>query len=168
MRRHRLIAIECLRMKRMTRSTKGAAENPGRGLRRTANVNRETPSQNWPLLRSHLQRKPARAGRGLEEANPRHTSQRSSRCRSRNHPSRAATGTSTQGPTSWRPGFSPPERQRGPLGRASLQSRVRERPESALPHVSPFGWIVRELAAPVPSIHEADRGRALRFQDPTA
>ena len=66
------------------------------------------------------------------------------------------------------PWFPPPERQRGPLDRASLQSRVRERPDSALSHGSLFGWIVRELAVPVPSIHEADRGRALRFQDSTA
>ena len=81
---------------------------------------------------------------------------------------RPRTGMSTRRSTSWPPGFSPPERQSGPWGLWSLQSRVRERPDSALSHVSPIGWILQDLAIPLPSIHESDRDRPLHLQDSTA
>ena len=90
-RQHGLIAVEALKVKNMTRSAKGTAEQPGSNVKSKAGLNREVLAQNWSLLRSQLRYKAAWAGREYVEVDPKHTSQDCSRCGARNHPGRTET-----------------------------------------------------------------------------
>ena len=89
-RRHGLIAVEALKVKNMTRSAKGTADQPGSRVKAKAGLNREVLAQNWSLLRSRLRYK-AWAGREYVEVDPQHTSQDCSRCGARNDPGRSET-----------------------------------------------------------------------------
>lgn len=51
-------------------------------------------------------------------------------------------GMSTPPSTSLRSGSSPRDSKRGPLGRAPLRNRVRERPDSALPQTGSITWFL--------------------------
>ena len=90
-RKHGLIAVEKLRIRNMTRSAGGTAEEPGSQVRAKAGLNREVLTQNWSLLRSQLRYKAEWAGREYVEVDPRYTSQQCSRCRFRNDPGRSET-----------------------------------------------------------------------------
>ena len=90
-RKHGLIAVEKLRIRNMTRSARGTAEEPGSQVQAKAGLNREVLTQNWSLLRSQLRYKAEWAGREYVEVDPRYTSQQCSRCRIRNHPGRSET-----------------------------------------------------------------------------
>ncbi len=88
---HGLIAVERLRVAKMTRSARGTEGQPGKNVAAKAGPNREILSQNWALLRSQLHAKAAWAGRawaGREyvEVDPKYTSQDCSRCHARNNP----------------------------------------------------------------------------------
>jgi putative transposase len=72
-----VIRIEDLQISNMTRSAKGTRENPGRGVRQKAGLNRGILRSGWGLLVRRLQDKaPGR----VEKINPAFTSQRCSAC----------------------------------------------------------------------------------------
>jgi putative transposase len=76
-RRFDLIRVENLKIATMTRSAKGTRENPGRGVRAKAGLNRGILASGWGLLVRRLQDK----ARGrVEKIKPHHTSQRCSAC----------------------------------------------------------------------------------------
>jgi putative transposase len=76
-RRFDLIRVEDLKIKNMTRSAKGTRENPGRGVRQKAGLNRGILASGWGLLVRRLEEKaPGR----VERINPALTSQRCSAC----------------------------------------------------------------------------------------
>jgi putative transposase len=72
-----LIRVEDLKITNMTRSAKGTRENPGRGVRAKAGLNRGILAQGWGLLVRRLEEKaPGR----VEKIKPHYTSQRCSAC----------------------------------------------------------------------------------------
>jgi transposase len=76
-RRFDLIRIEDLNVRGMTRSARGTAAQPGRGVRQKAGLNRGILTSGWGLLARRLQDKaPAR----VEKIPPAYTSQRCSEC----------------------------------------------------------------------------------------
>src|SRR6202050_2077135 len=76
-RRFDLIRVEDLKIGNMTRSEKGARENPGRNVRQKAGLNREILRSGWGLLVRRLEDKaPGR----VETIKPHYTSQRCSAC----------------------------------------------------------------------------------------
>jgi putative transposase len=76
-RRFDLIRVEDLQITNMTRSAKGTAESPGRGVRQKAGLNRGILRSGWGLLVRRLEDKaPGR----VERINPAFTSQRCSAC----------------------------------------------------------------------------------------
>jgi putative transposase len=84
-RRFDVIRVEDLRIRTMTRSAKGIAENPGRNVRAKAGLNREIIRSGWGLLVRRLEDKAA--GR-VEKINPAFTSQTCSGCGHRDPESR--------------------------------------------------------------------------------
>jgi transposase len=84
-RRFDVIRAEDLQIRNMTRSAKGALENPGRNVRQKAGLNREIRQSGWGLLVRRLEEKaPGR----IEKINPAYTSQRCSACGQRDRKSR--------------------------------------------------------------------------------
>jgi putative transposase len=76
-RRFGLIRVEGLKVKNMTRSAKGTAENPGRNVRQKAGLNRGILASGWGLLVRRLEDKaPGR----VEKIRPAFTSQRCWAC----------------------------------------------------------------------------------------
>jgi putative transposase len=76
-RRFDVIRVEDLKIQHMTRSAKGARENPGRNVRAKAGLNRGILRSGWGLLVRRLQDKaPGR----VEKIKPAFTSQRCSAC----------------------------------------------------------------------------------------
>jgi transposase len=76
-RRFDLIRVEDLQITNMTRSAKGTAESPGRGVRQKAGLNRGILRSGWGLLVRRLEDKaPGR----VESISPAFTSQRCSAC----------------------------------------------------------------------------------------
>jgi len=76
-RRFDLIRVEDLHIRNMSRSAKGTVEDPGRGVRQKAGLNRGILRSGWGLLVRRLQDKaPGR----VEKINPAFTSQRCSAC----------------------------------------------------------------------------------------
>jgi transposase len=76
-RRFDVIRVEDLQITNMTRSAKGARENPGRNVRAKAGLNRGILGSGWGLLARRLQDKaPGR----VEKVKPHYTSQRCSAC----------------------------------------------------------------------------------------
>ena len=76
-RRFDLIRVEDLKITNMTRSAKGTRENPGRGVRAKAGLNRGILASGWSLLVRRLQDK---APDRVEKIKPALTSQRCSAC----------------------------------------------------------------------------------------
>jgi putative transposase len=76
-RRFDVIRVENLRVQDMTRSAKGTIQNPGRGVRPKAGLNRQILASGWRILVERLEHK----ARGrVEKINPAFTSQRCSAC----------------------------------------------------------------------------------------
>jgi|SRR5215469_2057823 len=76
-RRFDVICVEQLRIQNMTKSTKGTAHDPGRGVRQKAGLNREILASGWGLLVRRLDDKaPGR----VQKITPAFTSQRCSIC----------------------------------------------------------------------------------------
>jgi transposase len=76
-RRFDVIKVEDLRIRNMTRSAKGTVEEPGRGVRQKAGLNRGILRSGWGLLLRRLEQKaPGR----VEKVNAAFTSQRCSAC----------------------------------------------------------------------------------------
>jgi putative transposase len=80
-----LIRLEDLRVAQMTRSARGTIENPGRGVRQKAGLNRAILSSGWGAFARRLEDKaPGR----VEKVNPAYTSQTCSACRTRDRKAR--------------------------------------------------------------------------------
>jgi len=72
-----VIRVEDLRITGMIRSARGTIDEPGRGVRAKAGLNREILASGWGILVRRLEEKaPGR----VEKINPAHTSQRCSAC----------------------------------------------------------------------------------------
>ncbi len=82
MRSYDLIAIEDPKIKDMTRSAKGTAENPGKNVKANAGLNRSILEQSWGLFRKRLTDKATNALVPVEvkPINPTYTSQRCFEC----------------------------------------------------------------------------------------
>ena len=76
-RRFDVIRVENLKITTMTRSAKGTRENPGRGVRAKAGLNRGILASGWGLLVRRLQDK---APDRVQKIKPHYTSQRCSAC----------------------------------------------------------------------------------------
>jgi transposase len=76
-RRFDVIRVEDLKIRNMTRSAKGTAEQPGHGVRAKAGLNRGISRSGWGLLVRRLEDK---APGWVEKINPAFTSQRCSAC----------------------------------------------------------------------------------------
>ena len=79
-REHDLIAHEALRIKNMTASASGTVEAPGTNVAAKSGLNKSVLDVGWGVFLSVLRAKAENAGRVVVEADPRHTSQRCSRC----------------------------------------------------------------------------------------
>jgi putative transposase len=76
-RRFDVIRVEDLRIRNMTRSARGTADEPGRNVRQKAGLNRAVLAAGWGLFAQRLEQKaPGR----VEKINPAYTSQRCSAC----------------------------------------------------------------------------------------
>jgi len=77
-----VICIEDLKVKSMTRSARGTAEQPGKRVRQKAGLNRAISAQAWALFRKRLTDKAIHATPAVElvAINPAYTSQRCSEC----------------------------------------------------------------------------------------
>ena len=79
-RNHDFIAVEDLRIARMTHSARGTAERPGRNVSAKAGLNRSVLEQSWGIMVSQLAYKSRWYGRELVKVDARHTSQMCSGC----------------------------------------------------------------------------------------
>ena len=77
---HRLVAVESLDVRAMTRSARGSIEQPGRNVRAKAALNREVLERGWGELHRQLQYKCQWHGSQLVAVDPRYTSQTCSVC----------------------------------------------------------------------------------------
>lgn len=75
-----LVVMEDLQVQSMTRSAKGTAEQPGKGVRQKAGLNQSILNANWGRLRSSIERYAKKFGRTFLVVAPQYTSQRCSRC----------------------------------------------------------------------------------------
>jgi putative transposase len=87
--RFAFIAHEDLRLMNMLRSPRGTAENPGRGVRAKAALNREIADQGWGMLFSMLAYKAEDAGGRVVRVDPAGTSQSCARCGAKDRRSRS-------------------------------------------------------------------------------
>ena len=77
-----LIALENLKIKNMTKSTKGTIQSPGKNVAQKAGLNRSILEQSWGMFRQRLTDKASSATTPVEVivVNPAYTSQRCSMC----------------------------------------------------------------------------------------
>jgi putative transposase len=77
---HDFIALEGLRMRSMTRSAKGTAEEPGTNVRPKAGLNRALLDAGFGILETLIREKAAHAARTVISVDPRFTSQTCAEC----------------------------------------------------------------------------------------
>lgn len=77
---HGVVVIERLKVRNMTRSAKGDAENPGTGVRAKSGLNRAILNIGWTGFRNRLDHALTRRGGHLIEVNPAYTSQTCAQC----------------------------------------------------------------------------------------
>jgi len=87
--RFAFIGHEDLRLRNMLGSPRGTAENPGRGVRAKAALNREIADQGWGMLFSMLAYKAEDAGGRVVRVNPAGTSRSCARCGAEDRRSRS-------------------------------------------------------------------------------
>jgi putative transposase len=75
-----VIVLECLQVRRMTRSAKGTRERPGRNVRQKAGLNRAILASGWGELARRLRDKAEASGVCLVEVPPAFTSQTCAAC----------------------------------------------------------------------------------------
>ena len=75
-----VVYVEDLKIRNMTGSARGTAENPGRKVRQKSGLNRSLLSQGWGTFLSLLEYKLSRRGGRLVRVDPRYTSQTCSAC----------------------------------------------------------------------------------------
>ena len=74
------VYVEGLQIRNMSASAKGSIEEPGRKVKAKSGLNKSILDQGWYEFRRQLDYKLFWRGGMLAEVNPRHTSQRCSRC----------------------------------------------------------------------------------------
>ena len=74
------IFVEGLNIRGMTRSAKGTAEAPGKGVKAKSGLNREILAQSWGQFLTQLKYKAEWAGRTVVEVDPAYTSQTCTNC----------------------------------------------------------------------------------------
>ncbi|MEV0702959.1 transposase [Saccharopolyspora sp. NPDC050389] len=89
---HGLIAVEDLKVRNMLRSAKGTSEQPGRGVRQKAGLNRSVADQGWFEIRRQLGYKTKRCGGELVAVPASGSSQTCSKCHTRDPESREGCG----------------------------------------------------------------------------
>jgi putative transposase len=77
---HGVIKIERLRVKNMSKSTKGTVEIPGVNVKAKSGLNRLILDQGWSMFATMLRYKLAQRGGQLVEVDPRYTSQACAEC----------------------------------------------------------------------------------------
>lgn len=77
---HGLIVMEDLKIRNMSKSAKGTAENPGKNVSAKSGLNREILLQGWGMFASMVNYKTSWSGGRMELVNPKFTSQRCSVC----------------------------------------------------------------------------------------
>ena len=77
---HDVIVHEALKIRNLTRSASGTLESPGINVAAKAGLNRSILDAGWGVFLDILRDKAESAGRVVIEVDPRHTSQRCSRC----------------------------------------------------------------------------------------
>ena len=88
-REHDLIVAEDLKIRNMTRSTRGTVEEPGKNVRAKSGLNRSVNDQTWGLILLQLTYKAEWAGREFARVDPKYTSQTCSICGVRDRASRS-------------------------------------------------------------------------------
>ena len=75
-----VVYVEDLKIRNMTGSARGTAENPGRNVRQKAGLNRSILSRGWGMFLSLMEYKLERKGGRMVRVNPRNTSRTCSAC----------------------------------------------------------------------------------------
>lgn len=75
-----IVVIEDLKIKNMTRSTKGTKETPGKKVKQKKGLNRSITQKSWGLFFEFLEYKLQERGGKLIKVDPKHTSQTCNRC----------------------------------------------------------------------------------------
>ncbi|MFU8854599.1 RNA-guided endonuclease InsQ/TnpB family protein, partial [Micromonospora sp. SL1-18] len=78
---HGLVAVERLRIKDMTASARGTAEQPGRNVRQKAGLNRAILAKGWGGFLLKLEHAARYHGAHIEKVNPAYTSQTCHACK---------------------------------------------------------------------------------------
>lgn len=78
--RTKAIFAEDLKVKNMTKSSKGTIEKPGKNVKAKSGLNREILHQSWGILYSMLEYKTRFEGKIFEKVNPRNTSRKCNVC----------------------------------------------------------------------------------------
>ena len=77
---HAVIVLEDLRVRNMSRSSRGTVEEPGRQVAQKSGLNKAILDQGWRTFRTMLEYKQAWRGGEVIAVNPRHTSQTCPEC----------------------------------------------------------------------------------------
>ena len=77
---HALIVVEDLRVVNMSKSAKGAVEQPGRNVKAKAGLNKAILEQGWSEFVRQLEYKTSWQGNQVHKINPRYTSQQCNEC----------------------------------------------------------------------------------------
>jgi len=78
---HGIIVLEALETKNMMRSAKGTVENPGKNVKAKSGLNRSIADEAWYLFQQLLEYKMDWRGGKVVYVDPKHTSQKCSRCK---------------------------------------------------------------------------------------
>jgi len=77
---HAVVVMEDLKVSNMSKSARGTKENPGRNVKAKSSLNRSILDQGWFEFRRQLEYKLKWRGGHLELVDPKHTSQKCSKC----------------------------------------------------------------------------------------
>ena len=84
--RNKIIVLEDLKTKNMSRSSKGTVEEPGKQVKAKSGLNRSILDKGWHKLEAYLTYKSQKRGKALFKVNAQHTSQACADC-GHTHPS---------------------------------------------------------------------------------
>ncbi len=74
------VVVEDLKIKNMTKATKGTVERPAKNVSAKRGLNRSIPQQSWGMFFEFLEYKLKERGGGLVKVDPRYTSQTCNKC----------------------------------------------------------------------------------------
>src|SRR5690606_16421414 len=85
---HAVVVVEDLKVRNMSKSARGDADNPGRNVRAKAGLNKSILDQGWYMFRQMLAYKLEALGGDLIAVDPRYTSQTCPECGHRHEDNR--------------------------------------------------------------------------------